>query len=255
MDSFFDPIESFDYETTYYWQIYAYDEYGTKVIGTQWIFTTAEYVSGDPYTPSNPNPSDGETGVSINIDFSWTGGDPDGDPVAYNVYLSTNETSINLVAENITDTSYDPGTLEYITTYYWYITARDDHNNTATGEIWSFTTRMSINKPPEVVIVKPEKAFYIDNQKILPRLIRLALIIGDITIEVNVTDEDSVIEKVEFYIDGKLVKTTNSTNDDGLYFYIWTRDRLRFIHLHYIKIIAYDDENTGSDRIFVRRFL
>jgi len=113
-------------------------------------------------------------------------------------------------------------------------------------------TVTAVNDPPKVEIDKPERAVYINNEKKLPRLIRLALIIGDITIEVNATDVDSRIEKVEFYINGKLMG--NDTTDP--YTYNWTRDRLRLIHIFCIKVIAYDnDGGTAEDRMIVRKFL
>jgi len=113
-------------------------------------------------------------------------------------------------------------------------------------------TVTAVNDPPKVEIDKPGRAVYINNEKKLPRLIRLALIIGDITIEVNATDVDSRIEKIEFYINGKLMG--NDTTDP--YTYNWTRDRLRLIHIFCIKVIAYDnDGGTAEDKMIVRKFL
>ena len=108
------------------------------------------------------------------------------------------------------------------------------------------------NIPPTVSITKPEKAFYIFNQKIFPRIIRLALIIGKITITANATDDDSGIEKVEFYINNKL--KANDTTEP--YTYDWTRDRLRLFHFFTIKVIAYDnDGETAQDTMLVRKLL
>jgi hypothetical protein len=50
------------------------------------------------------------------------------------------DTPIPQVASNHSQTSYDPGTLEPLTTYYWKIVARDNHGATTHGPIWSFTT-------------------------------------------------------------------------------------------------------------------
>ena len=80
----------------------------------------------------------------------------------------------------------------------------------------------------------------------------MPLIIGRFTIEANATDEDSGIEKVEFYICGKL-KGNDTTYP---YTYNWTRDRIRLFHIFKIKVIAYDNEGeTAEDSIIVRRFL
>jgi PKD repeat protein len=94
-----------------------------------------------PYTPSNPSPANHATGVSINADLSWTGGDPDaGDTVTYDVYFGTSSTP-PLVSNNQSATAYDPGTLAYNTTYYWQIVATDNHGASTAGPLWNFTTK------------------------------------------------------------------------------------------------------------------
>ncbi|RCV64106.1 PKD repeat-containing protein [Methanophagales archaeon] len=93
-----------------------------------------------PFSPYDPSPSDGATGVSIDATLSWTGGDPDDeDTVTYEVYFGT---SINppLVAEDQQGTTYDPGLLNYSTEYYWRINATDNHGASNESEVWCFTT-------------------------------------------------------------------------------------------------------------------
>jgi len=104
----------------------------------------------------------------------------------------------------------------------------NDDNNAAT------TTSKEINVEkdttnPNVNIIKPKKGVYFRDEKILPRFIRLTLIIGKITIEVNATDEESEIEKVEFYINGKLMG--NDTTEP--YEYSWIRGHLRLFHIFF----------------------
>ncbi|GAG15692.1 unnamed protein product, partial [marine sediment metagenome] len=116
----YDP-GTLDHSTTYYWQIISQDNHGESTASPIWNFTTTENTA--PYEPSGPYPANGSTDVPINIVVNWTGGDPDPDDiVTYDVYFGTN-TSPTLVANNISDTSCDPGTLEYETTYYWMIVA------------------------------------------------------------------------------------------------------------------------------------
>ena len=80
----------------------------------------------------------------------------------------------------------------------------------------------------------------------------MTLIIGKITIEVNATDNDSRIEKVEFYINGKLMESVTTEP----YEYTWTRDRLRLFHIFFIKVKAYNNEGlTSEETMIVRRFL
>lgn len=128
------------YETTYYWQIIARDNHGAETAGPIWSFTTeTEPQNNPPYTPSNPSPANTLTGVNINADLSWTGGDPDGDTVTYDVYFGTTNPP-SIVSSGQSGTTYDPGTMEFKTLYYWYIVSWDEHGASTTGPTWSFTT-------------------------------------------------------------------------------------------------------------------
>jgi hypothetical protein len=104
-----------------------------------------------PYTPYNPSPSNHATGVSIYVDLSWSGGDPNaGDTVTYDVYFGVSP-SPPLVSSGQSATTYDPGTLSYSTTYYWKIVAKDNHGASTAGPVWDFTTQTAPpppNQPP-----------------------------------------------------------------------------------------------------------
>ncbi|MEM4217584.1 MAG: hypothetical protein QXZ09_06145 [Candidatus Methanomethylicaceae archaeon] len=92
-----------------------------------------------PNQPSNPSPPHNATNVDINADLGWSGGDPDGDPVTYDLYFGTSSPP-PLRQAGLTTTSYDPGTLPFNTTHYWKIIARDNRGASTEGPIWSFTT-------------------------------------------------------------------------------------------------------------------
>ena len=137
-----------DYNTTYYWQIIAWDNHSAFNESPLWNFTTEQEQNHPPYQPSNPNPANGSTSVNINVDLSWTGGDPDGDPVTYDVYFGTNSTPPEVVS-NQTATTYDPGIMDYNTTYYWQIIAWDNHSAFNESPLWEFTTESAPeNNPP-----------------------------------------------------------------------------------------------------------
>jgi hypothetical protein len=143
------------------------------------------------------------------------------------------------------------GDLSYNTTYSWYAIADDTMYETK-SDTWSFTTIDIDDTPPIVSITKPQKGLYIFNSKILPRFIRPALIIGSITIEVNATDADSGIEKVEFYICGEL----KGNDTSAPYTFEWVKDRIHLFHIFVIKVVAYNYDGVSSfDRMIVRKFL
>jgi len=141
----FDPQDILDFNTTYYWQIIAWDEFEYSSVGPLWSFTTEGNLP--PNTPDNPHPPDGVTKVPIYVTLRWTGGDPNsGDIVTYNIYLGTDYPPKNLVSDNQTETCYAPTELELNRTYFWNIVAWDSQGLSTTGPYWFFTT--GINNPP-----------------------------------------------------------------------------------------------------------
>ncbi|UCD13691.1 MAG: hypothetical protein JSW60_09060 [Thermoplasmatales archaeon] len=94
-----------------------------------------------PYEPSNPCPPNGSTNWSCPGGICWTGGDPDGDEVAYDVYFGKTSPP-SKEASKITSNCYRLiSSLDFNTTYYWKIVAWDEHGASTEGPIWSFTTR------------------------------------------------------------------------------------------------------------------
>jgi hypothetical protein len=101
------------------------------------------------HTPTNPSHLDGATNQDVNVDLSWTGGDPDpGDTVTYDVYLEADDSTPDvLVSGDQQGTTHDPGTLGENTHYYWKIVAKDNHGATTTGPVWDFYTGQPIELP------------------------------------------------------------------------------------------------------------
>lgn len=224
------------------------DGNGGNATATVFITVTPLVTNSPPNIPNHPIPMDGQMNVSITPDLYWSGGDPDpGDTVTYDVYFGTNMTP-PLVAANQSTTGYDVGVLNYDTTYYWRIVACDNHNATASGPLWHFTTEQEATEV-NVTITRPkEHTFYLRSFKLfsLPRLSlpRTTFIYGPIRITAAATAEEGV-DRVEFYIDGKL-KHTDKT---APYTYRWAPLRC---FKHTITVIAYDiHENIASDEITV----
>lgn len=160
----YNPPSNLELNTTYYWKIVAWDNRTASTPGPLWEFTTGSQVNTPPNTPNTPSPPNGATNKAITTKLSWSGGDPDGNPVTYDVYFGTNTTPSKVVS-NQTALTYNPGTLAYVTTYYWKIVAWDDQGASAsstTWDPWNFTTKSySSSQPPsgggstEDINVKP----------------------------------------------------------------------------------------------------
>jgi len=237
------------FNTKYYWEIVAEDNYGENSTGPIWSFTTIS--NNPPNPPSNPNPSNGTSDIDIDAGLSWTCIDPDGDTLHYTVYFGDASPPPE-VASNIQVNTYNPGAMNYNTKYYWKIVAWDENGASTSSPIWSFTTEQLDTKAPNVKITKPKFGLYLFNIKILPRIFRITKVIGTITIEANSTDADSGIEKVEFYINGIFVG--NDTSEPYTFNWNWIRPRL--FHLFIIKAIAYDNAgNTDVNRVIIRKYL
>jgi len=147
----YDP-GALSYETTYYWKIVAWDNHGASTSGPIWDFTTETEIepSFPPNIPSNPDPEDDADSVNITADLNWIGGAPNpGDTVTYDVYFGDTSPPPQIVW-NQSETTYDPGTLDYETAYYWKIIAWDNHSASAESPIWNFTTEDQPNQPPYI---------------------------------------------------------------------------------------------------------
>jgi hypothetical protein len=95
-----------------------------------------------PGQASVPNPSDGATSVNTIADLSWTAGSG---ATSHDVYFGT--TSVPPFIGNQTSTTFHPGTMAYVTQYFWRIDELNIGGKT-TGQLWSFTTQDESPPPP-----------------------------------------------------------------------------------------------------------
>ena len=181
------------------------DDEGYSINVTIQNATLKVVVNHPPDKPTNPNPSDDATGVSRTTDLSWTCSDPDEDNLTYDIYFGSS-TNPPKVSANQTSTTYNPGTLNYETAYYWKIVAWDEHGAKNESNIWRFTTEGYVpppppeNNPPTVSISNPS-----DRQTVS----------GMITINGSASDPDGNEElvKVEIKInDGSWITATGKTS-------------------------------------------
>lgn len=111
--------------------IYSYDELGNRL---------TQVVDRAPNSPANPSISDGATNVVLDPYFSWTGGDPDGNAVTYDLYLDTNQQPATLFVHGLASPDYQGQGLNCNTTYYWSVTSTDQYGVISRSTVWHFTT-------------------------------------------------------------------------------------------------------------------
>jgi hypothetical protein len=87
-----------------------------------------------PIPASQPNPANGATNVSTTPALSWTTGSG---AISHDVHFGM-DSSPPFIGSQAAVT-FDPGTLEEETTYYWRID-KNGAEGTTTGIVWSFTT-------------------------------------------------------------------------------------------------------------------
>jgi hypothetical protein len=194
--------------------------------------------SSPPDEPHDPFPPDGATDIDITTHLNWSGGDPDaGDTVTYDVYFGTSSSPPKLVS-NQTNNSYQPASLNSNTTYYWKIVSWDNHGVSTAGPLWSFTTKPLIDvNPPYIIITKPIAGYFYMNDKILLKRIffKTPFIIKSITIEVEAIDNESGVQKVEFYIND----TQQKIDDDAPYNFLWEKKSYT-MQKQTITVVVYD---------------
>jgi hypothetical protein len=116
---------------TYYWRVDEFDIAETHK-GDVWSFTTEGAVAA-------LDPANGAVDVTQTPVLTWT----PGLGASNEVYFGADAASLELKASgNLGSESYDPGQLEWNTTYYWRVDEANSANTDSpwTGPLWSFTT-------------------------------------------------------------------------------------------------------------------
>ena len=116
---------------TYYWRVDEFDIAETHK-GDIWSFTTEGAVAA-------LNPANGAVDVTQTPVLTWA----PGFGASHEVYFGADAASLELKSSgNLGSESYDPGQLEWDTTYYWRVDEANGTNADSpwTGPLWSFTT-------------------------------------------------------------------------------------------------------------------
>jgi len=117
---------------TYYWRVDEFDGFGTYK-GNVWSFITEGAVG-------SPSPAKGAVDVTQTPVLTWV---PGVFADTHELYFGADAASLELKGSgNLGSESYDAGSLEWNTTYYWRVDEANNANADSpwTGPLWSFTT-------------------------------------------------------------------------------------------------------------------
>jgi hypothetical protein len=123
--------------TTYHWRIDEVNATGTTT-GSVWSFTTEAVAP--PGQATAPTPASGEVDVPRYQVLAWTAGSGS---TSHAVYFGTVDPPP--FVGNQAGTSFDPGRMDKLQTYYWRIDETNGAGTTA-GVVWSFTTGQNLTK-------------------------------------------------------------------------------------------------------------
>jgi hypothetical protein len=137
--------------------------------------TVSAAAGGLPGAPAVVSPANGAVDIGVSPVFEWSSADAD----TYDIYFGTANPPTNIVRADITQTSgQPPSALNYDTTYYWKVVAKNGSGETE-GAVWSFTTEAApvvVDRP--TVNVTVSKTSVVQGEKI--------------TIAWEVTDGDTI---------------------------------------------------------------
>jgi hypothetical protein len=128
--------------TTYYWRVDEVEaDLKTVNKGNVWSFTT------QALTAYLPDPADGSVDVSPAATLKWAPGQA---AVKHQVFFSDNRDAVAQGAAgadkgSVTTTSFTPGPLESMTTYYWRVDETVVPAAVKTGPVWTFTTYLPVD--------------------------------------------------------------------------------------------------------------
>ena len=162
------------------------------------------YENKPPDPPIITGPTSGETRVMYS--YNITINDPNGDFIR-GYLIDFGDTTENHSCCPI------PGNITIQVSRKWHhpglynikTKAADEHG---AWSKWSETLTVNItetdNTPPTIEIIKPVKAVYVQNKKIFS--FPATLIIGKIDIEAEASDNETIITRVDFYVNNILKK-------------------------------------------------
>jgi hypothetical protein len=119
-------------------------KYVKLTLNTTWGGLTAQAglaevrFSHVPLQARAPQPANGAKGVGVDTALNWR---PGRQAASHQVFFGTDPSALT-AGQTVTDHRYDPGSLNFGTTYYWKVNEVNTVKGvTYPGDVWSFTTQ------------------------------------------------------------------------------------------------------------------
>ena len=136
--------EALDFDTTYYWTVYAQNEEGERPINGPLHYFTTKAEGDAPKDFTLQSPADGATELSARTELTW---EASKNAFFYKLEVSANEDMSDpvIVRDRMIYNKYtvEPNVLEPGTTYYWRVSAMTkdlNHVTESSSGVYSFTT-------------------------------------------------------------------------------------------------------------------
>jgi len=123
-------------------------QYVRLTVRSNWMSILQQYGLSEvrfffvPIQAREPSPALGESDVDLDVVLDWRSGR---EAALHDVYFSTDRDAVidgTAFVESVTESSYQPDTLEYGQRYYWKVNEVNEAASTPVweGEIWNFST-------------------------------------------------------------------------------------------------------------------
>lgn len=125
----------------YYWRMRAKD---TKDATSEYSEVFNFYTEGNgvlnhlPFAPVLISPEINTVESDDSTVLKWSAEDADEDNLLFDIYLGNDDLSLDIIANNITESEYHLD-LPNIGEYFWKIIVKDGKGGTTVGQIWNFT--------------------------------------------------------------------------------------------------------------------
>ncbi|PIP77712.1 MAG: hypothetical protein COW85_07570 [Ignavibacteria bacterium CG22_combo_CG10-13_8_21_14_all_37_15] len=140
-------IDGLNALTMYYWRVSANNNYGNSIYSSAWSFTTTGFA---PLVPILNLPSNGATDQSITPTLSWNSSNT---AVSYTLQVATDNAFSNFVFNgdvgNVTNKQIIG--LNYLTTYFWRVSATNAYGTSAYSSSRYFSTTGTALQPPTLL--------------------------------------------------------------------------------------------------------